>query len=86
MRGNVAGAEADLHEAEHLGGDPILPLVRGWISKSHNQSAALSAEISNFVFEICPVIGISTDRGLQLAARFIENPGSAMPSLMPLMI
>jgi tetratricopeptide (TPR) repeat protein len=86
MRSNVSGAEADLHEAEHLGGDPILPLVRGWIGKSNNQPATLRAEISNFVFEICPVIGLSTESGLQLAARFIENPGSALPSLMPVMV
>jgi tetratricopeptide (TPR) repeat protein len=86
MRGHLPEAEADLHEAEHLGGDPILPLVRGWIGKSNNQPAALRSEIANFVFEICPVIGLSTDRGLQLAARFIENPGSALPSFMPLMV
>ncbi len=86
MQGRLAEAEADLHESEHLGGDAVVPLVRGWIDQHHSQPAALRTEIANFVFEICPVIGLSTESGLQVAARFLADPASALPTLMPLMV
>ncbi len=83
MQGRPVEALADLATGEHLGGDLMTPLARGYARSRHGEPHAMKEEMLRFM-EKARTHGLATDYGLQIAGRFMNNPISAIPGLLPL--
>ncbi|GAB4579340.1 MAG: hypothetical protein Fur0022_20780 [Anaerolineales bacterium] len=83
LQGRAAEALADLAVGEHLGNDLMTPLARGYARCRQGESQAMREEVTRFL-DNARAEGLTVEYGLQIAGRFMTNPLSAIPSLLPL--
>lgn len=83
LQGRLTEALADLDAGQVLGDDLMLPLARGYVFHRQGQLQGVQAEMLSFLRH-SQAQGITAHTGLRIAARFIENPVSVIPELLPL--
>jgi tetratricopeptide (TPR) repeat protein len=83
LQGRLAEAWADLEAGQALGDDLMIPLARGYIHHRRGEPQAMQDEMITFLRQ-SRTEGMTTEHSLHIVARFMENPVSVIPDLLPL--